>query len=190
MELNSAKKGVVMKKLVLVGLAFLICCLATECFSQDEDVEVRGFMVQSGVSDTFGNIGLLAGGRYWNKYLGADFNLGISRYSLDVNGTDISKNTAFAISPALLVGFPIGQFKPHLRLGFSYTYTKDSTADYTLKTLDLEPSLCVDFAVTKHFLLGVDVVSFPFVLWGKYNGRDVGGNSIDFLNAFRVAYIF
>lgn len=179
-----------MKKFVLLGFVLLSCCLTNECFSQEEEVEVQGPMIQAGVRNVFGNIGLLVGGRYWDKYWGSDFNLGVSRYSFDVNGTDLSKMTTFSFSPALLVGFPIKQFKPHFRFGFSYDYAKNSVANITLKSITLDPSIGVDFAVTEHLLLGVDVMAFPFTVWGKYNGIDVGGNSFNLLNAFRIAYIF
>jgi hypothetical protein len=152
--------------------------------------EVRGLAFGAAVTDLLGSTGVAGGVRYWHQYAGADFSLGFEKGSVDYSGTDVFDGTGFGLGFAGLLGFPIGRVKPHLRLGFAYGYSKDSVSDVTLETFEIAPSIGVDFLAADHLLFGMDILAFPFVLWGDVEGYDVGGFDISFLNSVRIAYVF
>lgn len=155
---------------------------------------LEGLMLGAGVSEVLGNTGVGGGVRYWWEYLGVTFGLGFETGSLDVNGNNVIDGTGFQVGWGFLAGFPYGRIKPHFNLGFGYGYSKDSIQNISVKTFELSPTIGVDFLAADHLVFGLDVLSFPFVLWGEATSGNsstgVGGNDITFLSAFRVSYMF
>src|SRR5262245_2185798 len=94
--------------------------------AQSAQPEVRGVMLGAEALRSFGNTDVAGGVRWWHEYFGADFVIEFEHFSVDASGTDLTRTTGVGIAPGFLVGFPVHRLKPHFRLGFGYSYTKDS----------------------------------------------------------------
>ncbi len=173
------------RSIFVIAIALSFCSTA-----HAQEPTVNGFMVTAAVSQALSNAGVEGGVRYWDDYVGADVNLGIERAALDASGTDIIKQTDITVGAGVLLGVPIGRIKPHIRVGFSYSYTKDYVSDIKIQTYDIEPSVGVDFMASEHLMFGMDILSYPFLISGNVNGTDIGGSDFSFLNQLRMAYVF
>lgn len=173
---------------ILIGALALLAFSAAQ--AADASPAVKGFTVLGSVSRSLSSANSSVGLRYWSKYVGGDFTVGVERVSIDASGTNVIKATDISLNGGALVGFPIGRFKPYMRLGFGYSYLNDDVSNVTLNVFELDPSMGIDFAATKHLLFGVTVLSFPVAVAGDVNGTGISGYDLSALSEFHVGYTF
>ena len=126
---------------------------------------MKGVMLGAGINQSLGSASVAGGVRFWSDYVGADLNLGAEHIAIDSSGVDVIKTTDLTVGAGVLVGFPIGRVKPHIRLGFAYSYVNDTVSNTKTNLYEIDPSVGVDFMATRHLMFGMDIFSFPFLSW-------------------------
>lgn len=88
----------------MVARSILIACLALFACStaqaDDGSPTVKGVIVMGVVSRSLDTANEEAGVRYWDKYAGGDFTVGIEHVSIDASGTDVIKATDISLFPS------------------------------------------------------------------------------------------
>lgn len=173
---------------ILIGALALLTSFAAQ--AADASPTVKGFTVLGSVSRSLSVANDALGVRYWTKYVGGDVSVGVEHVSIDASGANVIKATDLSVNGGVLVGFPVGRIKPYMRLGFGYSYLNDDVSNVTLNVFELDPSMGIDFAATKHLLFGVTVLSFPVAVAGDVNGTGISGYDLSALSEFHVGYTF
>lgn len=135
-------------------------------------------------------------GLYLDEYFGIDVSFGFRNIDLSVEGVDSDSGTGWRTGAGVFGLAPIaGQpFKPYGKIGINYSSVDDTNSTSQTFT-DLSLSAGSFFEITEHFLIGVQAISFGYILSGDVDAEgspslDLSGHWIGILDGVHVSYLF
>lgn len=164
----------------------------------EESREFKGWYVGARVLDynSDSNASVYTGLGYWDEFWGFTAGVGFKDSAFKIDGERFTDSSLWGIDASLRAAYPVvDRVKTYFELGLSYMQV--SALEFITETrgIQLTPTLAIDFLAADHLILGLNVISVPWFVYGRVkpegsNEVKFDRHSISLFNGISIAYLF